>query len=239
MFWGEWEPEGRVVKTIIKPLPGHPEFIVVPLYSSPAEYRGLQNTDPFVFGDRFLYTGCQQWTHSRFNRLVPTQLRFLRRGSMILFGSQYKKQFHIDTVFIVSHWVDHHRATYETALRGAVPDVYFPVTLLPWYRSGAEVTDEQSFRLYFGATYAEPVEGMFSFFPCLPYSPESMGFERPVIKLDGVVTDTLSQGKRITLCHDIAVVKAYWARVIDQVILHGLALGLHAEIPKEHSNKYV
>ena len=41
-----------------------------------------QNTDPFVFGERFHYTGCLRHT-----RRGPTQLRYLAPGSLVLFGS--------------------------------------------------------------------------------------------------------------------------------------------------------
>jgi hypothetical protein len=54
----------------------------------------MQNTDPFVFGDQFHYTGCLQHT-----KRGATQLRYLDRGSVILFGScREKRDFVVDTV---------------------------------------------------------------------------------------------------------------------------------------------
>ena len=78
VFWGEWEPESDGVQ-IVSPLPNGPRWVHRPFYVRPASYRNLQNTDPFAFGDRFLYTFCRQ-----------TKLAFLRDlapGSLILFGS--------------------------------------------------------------------------------------------------------------------------------------------------------
>src|SRR5450759_1044192 len=63
VFWGEWEPESEG-KKIVSPLPDGPCWVHRPYYVRPESYRGdgsclrsggLQNTDPFVFGDRFLY----------------------------------------------------------------------------------------------------------------------------------------------------------------------------------------
>src|SRR5262245_14107376 len=119
-FWGEWEPESRVVKEIFHPIPKGPRYIYEPFYLVPASYRGLQNTDPFVFGERFYYTGCQQRT-----RNGPTQLRYLSRGSVILFGSCLdKSKFVLDTLFVVDGWVDHNEKNYKDVLGSKVSQAY-------------------------------------------------------------------------------------------------------------------
>ena len=66
----------------------------------------LQNTDPFVFGESFLYTCCQQFKNNR-----PTQLRYLAPGSVILFGSHRGGRFLLDTVFVTRRSRDHCRRT--------------------------------------------------------------------------------------------------------------------------------
>lgn len=53
----------------------------------------LQNTDPLVFGDSFLYSNCRQGAIGR--------LRELRAGSVIVFGSVVSKSWVVDTVFVV------------------------------------------------------------------------------------------------------------------------------------------
>jgi hypothetical protein len=92
-----------------------PHHIFSPYYQRPASYHRLQNTDPFVFGERFLFTICQQHTATG-----PTQLRFLERGSVILFGSSVGRRFVLDTVFVVSRWIDHDHASYQQKLEGQV-----------------------------------------------------------------------------------------------------------------------
>lgn len=41
VFWGEWEPESRVVAVIPEPLPDGPRWIYEPYYTLPASYRSL------------------------------------------------------------------------------------------------------------------------------------------------------------------------------------------------------
>src|SRR6266508_398552 len=57
VFWSEWEPESHVER-VVNAVGGGPRWIHRPFYVRPVSYRGLQNTDPFVFGDCFFYTLC-------------------------------------------------------------------------------------------------------------------------------------------------------------------------------------
>jgi len=84
VFWGEWEPESKV-SPITAPVLGGPRFVHLPYYVRPRTYSGdLQNTDPFVYGDQFLYTLCRQ-TKPIHGHPQPTFLRGLAPGSLILF----------------------------------------------------------------------------------------------------------------------------------------------------------
>jgi hypothetical protein len=58
VFWGEWEPPSRVVERW--PRAGKlPRFLHEPVWGSPGRTRPRQNTDPWVFGDAFLYSNCK------------------------------------------------------------------------------------------------------------------------------------------------------------------------------------
>lgn len=93
-FWAEWEPPSEVIDEIAAPLAGGPRFIYRPYWVHPGSFRGLQNTDPFVFGG-FYYSICRQ------NRSTgPTQLQRLLPGSVVLFGSHLRGEFVLDTVFV-------------------------------------------------------------------------------------------------------------------------------------------
>jgi len=234
MFWCEWEPESKVIKCIDELATNGPHYIYEPYYKTPLSYNGLQNTDPFVFGEQFLYTGCKQNT-----KKGPTQLRNLSVGSVILFGSRIgKKHFVLDTVFVVSHWIDHNRRDYKNVLKNKISDVYADVVMGPWYKASAlgcgskKNGAEESYRLYYGATYQNKINGMFSFFPCLPFNKDSKGFARPEIAIPSIITNNLSQGKRLNQQANLDQMKRLWAKATKQVIGQGFKLGIYTDLPK-------
>ncbi len=226
-FWGEWEAQSQVLSRISRPLPHGPRYIYEPFYTIPASYRGLQNTDPFVF-ERFIYTLCQQHTVKG-----PTQLRNLKPGSVILFGSCIdQSNFVIDTVFVIKDWIEHDQ---DTKVYRNVPEAYCDVTLAAWPGVGEGDCSafDRSYRLYFGATYENPVAGMFSFFPCQPSSLQSRGFERPTIVLPGVVNGTCKQKYRRNPQERLSDNAELWREVVKQVEVQGGWLGVHAEMPEK------
>jgi hypothetical protein len=103
-----------------------------------------------------------------------------------------------------------------------VDNEYRTVTLGPWY---AEGDDAMSFRLYLGATPHEPVDGMFSFVPCLPADRAGdTQFPRPEIRLPGTVTSHLRQGKKITKLGQLEEAFFLWTEVVGQIETRDLAL---------------
>lgn len=228
VFWGEWEPPVRVLRRYQNVLPGLPRYICEPYLTVPSAFCEHQNTDPFVFGDRFLYAICQQHTSKG-----PSALQRLERGSLILFGSHKSRQFHLDTVFVVSESADHDAESYRDNLRGRVASLYVTVALDPWYASvGRNSGPRSRGRLYFGATPADPVEGMFSFFPCLPELQAPSGFVRPPIRLSDHISDRLTQKWQGTLVADLATAREAWDEVARQVQSAKLELGVHADLPR-------
>jgi hypothetical protein len=223
-LWGKWEAESEV-EAIEAPISGGPRFIHRPFYSDPPPAGWRQNTDPFVFGDEFHYTGCKQHTARG-----PTQLRFLRHGSLILFGSCVgRARFVLDTLFVVDDYIDHSRADYERILNGRIPDAYRAATIDPWYSGSGG--DQQSYRLYSGATYDSPVNGMFSFFPASTAERDPDGFARPEIRIPGLITSHLTQGQRLNPQPSVREVKQIWTEIVRQVRMVGLTLGVHAGLP--------
>lgn len=224
-LWGEWEPESRVLERWHPDTRDAPHYLWEPYFADQHDTVHGQNTDPWVYGDCFQYTGCLQHT-----RRGPTQLRYLNRGSVVLFGSCVERaRFVIDTVFVVDSWIDHQADDWRERLSGRVSDTYRTVTMEPWYSSPLPVG--QSHRLYFGATPKAPVGEMFSFFPCRPYDSSSRGFARPAISLPGHITPNLVQGKKFTRDPSIAQLSELWGSVVRQVEGQGLALGVTAETP--------
>ena len=104
LLWGEWEPPSKVEESKASG-PSYPQYLHRPFLEPRTEFAGHQNTDPFVFGDEFLYTGCQQWRGKPHGN--PVQLRYLLPGSLILFGSCAGDRFLLDTVFVVRRLEGH------------------------------------------------------------------------------------------------------------------------------------
>ncbi len=95
--WAEWEPQSRVVERHRGPCTPMPRFVHEPVLARPGQ-RVRQNTDPYVFGESFLYSNCRQFT----SQLRPTRLQRLPLGSVVLFGSHLRGQFVLDTVLVVA-----------------------------------------------------------------------------------------------------------------------------------------
>jgi hypothetical protein len=227
VFWGEWEPQSRVVKRYANPVPDGPHFLYEPYYRHPSSFDGLQNTDPFVFGEQFHFSICQQNT-----KVGATQLRYLDRGSNILFGSCIdKERFVVDTVFVVDSWIDYLAGNHTPQITTAVSGTYLEVTLKPG--CNGEDSKGQRRRLYFGATPQKPVDGMYSFFPCLPLEKAPSGFARPTITLPGLITPHLTQGRKTTPITGSAHGVELWADVKAQVERQGLSLGTFVRLPEK------
>jgi hypothetical protein len=225
-FWGEWEAPSAVMRT--KTTNGHlPRYLHTPVYQEPESHEGLRDTDPFVFGDRMLYTGCRQHTHyDRAEGPIETALRRLDRGSVIVFGSAIQKRFVVDTVFVVGDHSDYPNREYES-LDGLVSPEYHSITLKP---SALAVPSVESFRLYRGATIDDPVEGMYSFVPCRPINHDEPLFARPGIALPEMVTQNLTQGKKITAVNEARDLYKAWSSIREQVIGSGCAVAHNIEL---------
>jgi len=244
IFWGEWEPQSEAIK-INNPKKDeqHPMYIYEPYYnlaeinnksnSGGCEGNGYQNTDPFVFGDRFIYSICKQRS-----KRGPTQIRYLEKGSVILFGSRLNNKFVVDTVFVVGNYIDY-KCTEDGleelkdnlikrySLSENYIEKYFEISLYRFMdslKSGNE--KDKNYRLYIGATYEDKHECMFSYFPCQPYKKDTQGFVRPNVNLKGKITQELKQGIKLPSCNNIDEVRKYWNKVTRQIINKGLNLGI-------------
>lgn len=218
-LWGEWEPQSRVVETYPKGVAGGPRWLHEPWWELPRHRRLLQNTDPLVFGDHFLYSNCRQTA-------IP-KLRALPMGSLVLFGSRLGGAFALDTVFVVgSDGQDFVRGDPHAV---ACPDWIQAVVFGPLRFSGERPTE--TFRLYRGASYLDDPSIPFSFVPCRPYTPGESAFARPALHLDPRwITPAFAQGARVRAgTHE--EVREVWEQVVGQVRDADLALGVAFEPP--------
>lgn len=97
VFWGEWEPPSSVVRRWPKSR-DLPRVLHRPCVAEPPP-GPRQNTDPWVFGEAFLYSNCKQLNPRPWR--TPSALQRLDVGSIILFGSASHERFLLDTLFVV------------------------------------------------------------------------------------------------------------------------------------------
>ena len=76
--------QARIVDT----LPGWPRYVFEPVIDAPAVYRRRQNTDPFVFGERFLRIACSANVAARGSGKAPIPL-VRRRGYDVVVVTDY------------------------------------------------------------------------------------------------------------------------------------------------------
>ncbi len=206
--WGEWEAESHLIRELRRPGGDRlfPRFLWEPYYVPKEDHRRLHNTDPFIFGSRFLYSNCGQ----------PSSpgLRALGRGSVIAFGSLKKiageRRWMVDTVLVVAGSVEYDAHEAREALAGPTSEAFIEVTAGP-----IATTEEGSFRLYRGATPDDPVDGMFSFFPAEYFNPRHQQGPK------GLWRERSADERR-----------GLWDSLVAQVRRAGLVLGTHA-IPPE------
>lgn len=236
--WGEWEAEAKVIRSLSSS-GREPTTLFEPYWLPKISFKNLHNTDPFVFGG-FYYTDCKQGTNPSLRGVLE-----LDPGSVIIFGSGFndagKDRWVLDAVLVVRDYVDHNLSNYQDRLHNRVPNGYEQVVLGPTYGEHAGNRDLPR-RMYFGATHAEPLGDMFSFFPCTAPG-DDRGFARPEIKPSSILTDDyfnpkLRQGMKgqkrgggTLSLHDV---KKLWADVRDQVRASGCDLGIWADMPKRY-----
>lgn len=220
-FWGEWEAQSRVLD--VWPEDGDlPRFLQDPFYEAPREGVQHQNTDPFVFGETFLYTNCIQARNQKLRQLTP--------GSVILFGSSPDAGFVLDTVFVVG---DGQHPAYEIGERRVLLDRPEADALV--FRPLSTSTEHLGVgcRAYRSRPYTPDTDEPFSYVPCQPLD-DAVRFARPLLEpvgpLEGLITPTLrQQAKAVDL--DDATASAVWQHVRSVVDQEGLALATHLQLP--------
>ena len=238
--WGEWEPESDLICKFNLPdgFSQHPRVLWDPYYVPKENYRGLHNTDPFIFGERFLYSNCGQASQSK------RGLKHLDRGSVIAFGSGKaiagKRRWMLDTVLVVGDFVEYDMRKARMELKDLAPATFLDVTGGPLAEnastSGTCAPTSAWLRLYRGATPNNPVQGMFSFFPAIPAG-DGSGFSRPLVDLADEYFNRKSWQApkglgRERMCSELFDL---WNRLVKQVRDAGLVLGTHAELPERRS----
>ena len=161
----EWDTKVRTLNPVSEDAPRWEHFFLPARPNCPT---GGINTDPYIFGEQFVYTNCRQ-------QRSPL-LRNLNAGDMILFGSlkhlngEERFSFLLDTVFIVSSESTFLEDLPSAPLTSCLSDWYRHAVLVPLCSSSSQnkkscAKDDYNYRLYLGASFQKPFDGMFSFAP--------------------------------------------------------------------------
>ncbi len=225
VFWAEWEPPSRIERRW--PASGRlPRVLHRPYWIQPTAGASRQNTDPWVWGERMLYSNCKQITGP--NRR-PTSMQQLTPGSVICFGSTMGGDFCLDTVLVVTS-----ADPWEPA-EVTNPDVDAAFAICTGGSIVASGTDVHvDLTLYRGATVDDPVEGMYSFVPALPADTPDPRFARPAVRVPGLINPASRQstwGSKRPL--PMAAVRDAWEAVRHQVLSAALLLAIRLETPAE------
>lgn len=230
VFWGEWEPPSNVEQLTERPTDFHPKWLhrpylpqILPISSGYQE--SYQNTDPCVFDGAFKYFVCKQFKPK--NRSV-TSLARLEQGSMILFGSTANQNtknafFQLDTVFIVSHYLE-----YDVANAHLISDNRVGRHLDYSVKMAFPGPLDYSLKLrfYFGATFDNRVNNMYSFSPAMIYrQKKDVGFQRVKISHEQYITNNLNAAPKVSAVQD-GQVYDFWCEIRDTVRNNGCVEGV-------------
>ena len=227
-LWGEWEPPSDIVEEW--PASNSlPRFLHVPVWERSAPPT-RQNSDPWVFGDCFLYSNCKQLTPAR----NPSALQELTPGSIILFGSRVKGEFVIDTVFVVKDSCPYTPSKPPSTEYPFGDDAFCFCTIESLCDPSSGCAGDH-FTLYRGATFDKPINGMYSFVPCRRADSARRRFARPPIKLPGYVNPESQQtpsGAGVKDRRSAQEAHDQWVKVRDQVLRADCLLGVWFETPQ-------
>lgn len=229
VFWGEWEAPSTIERRW--PASGRlPRALHRPWWIEPGPDGPRQNTDPWVFGKRMLYSNCKQTSGPQGR---PTSMQRLARGSVICFGSAIDGEFCVDTVFVVASaepWApaDVQDMRVDEAFRTCTAESVALGT-----RSARN--PHVGLTLYRGATTDDPVEGMFSFVPAGLADVEDPRFPRAAVESKFVNPSSRQStwGSKRPLALD--ELREAWDSIRRQVLGSDLLLAVAVQTPGRRS----
>lgn len=250
LFWGEWEPTSKIQSLKCSKGAGVlPQYVHEPFLQKnsnnililPTPFKGTklrQNTDPFIFGDYFLYSCCKQRKKSKKTGTSTfTQLGRLAKGSIILFGSTISAKnggpyFVLDTVFVVSECKKYNPHQYKNHLRGFVPSNYGEIMGFDHWKSNDELI------CYKGATFKDPVDGMYSFVPC-KQATETTGFPRVILTQEDLdfISENLNAAPKYTDIGEDS--KKIWDEIYNILKRKGYKIGVNFDYIVEDVTKLI
>ena len=210
LFWGEWEGNSEFA-----PFAGglgFPDGTHIPFHS--ILIRGIQNTDPYVFGEYFKYAICSQ-TGVMCNLLSD---------SLILFGTTKDIGFELDTVFVVRN----HESAQNVYLNKAsnYTLIYREETLEQLGQTYYGPNPSMYNKIYRGQTWCEN-QDYFSFVPCKVN--DGIGFKKVLLPIPPMGKQKVGHPYQqfSKLNHN-----QLWRYIVDEVLRQGFYLGIRFDEPQ-------
>lgn len=223
-LWGEWEAPSVFwrLESTGKPLP---TVVHAPFLPASCPGEPVQNSDPMVFGDSFIYSNCLQPAYPSLRTLSP--------GSIVLFGRFGRARgqgcFSLDTCLVVDRVQDLPPVPFDRRTYGS--DLLTDAVLSPLHSEGAD----GDLTVYFGVRRSPGPATPFSFFPAQMMDDRPPVFGRPDLRpigaLDGVISPGKMQGIKVTSNLSLGDRDAIWDEVVEQVTRQGCGLGYYASPP--------
>ena len=243
LFWGEWEPPSIVEKLLQNncgnEFPKNLHYPFLPNMKKIKEHQKLgdQNTDPFIFGNSFMYSNCRQKEGAK--------LQKLEEGSLILFGSRVNMRFAIDTVFVVKK-----SEGYTIPVQNEYDHLgIYNEIVLKMLHIGKKKNSPSRLVLYTGAPYCNPVQNMYSFVPAMKYNGGKRAFPRMVMPNDfytrkefqnyfsahknenGNISEKKAMGFKIKDDLSLKDIKVFW-NYLKNAVSKNYVLGVNFKMPE-------
>lgn len=184
--------------------------------SCKTDESSCQNTDPFVFGDCFKYFVCKQWIPKTGR---STGLAALDKGSVILFGSTSGRTaknafFQLDTVFVVGSYLEYRPCDPASLPQhpSISPDYLKAVFHMAFPGRNPNIPSGLKLRLYLGATFASPENGMYSFAPARVAGKTAEGFPRVALKDLPYLTNNLNSAPKFKNGNEAEILQ-FWQEI--------------------------
>lgn len=236
-FWGEWEAQSKI-DYLNNTKPKYPKYLNKP-FLDPSVPERTHNTDPYVFGSHFRFVICMQRHFKMLKDLSP--------NSLILFGSSIDKKFCIDTVFVVSEFIQ--KYSYQNIEKiFNEKNKYYYASVNPMYddtkfnkdvieEESCRIKDNESYTFYKGVNYEEKgkYNDIYSFVPSKLYdsgNESKFVFKQPEIDLDIISTEK-NQGVNYNRRREFSTkeIVHYWNKIKESVESKGLVLGVKFNNP--------
>jgi hypothetical protein len=210
LFWVEWE--GNSEFTPFAGGIGFPNGTHVPFHS--ILIRGIQNTDPYVFGKYFKYAICSQ-TGVMCNLLAD---------SLILFGTTKDIGFELDTVFVVRN----HESAQNVYLNNAsnYTLIYREETLEQLGQTYLGPNPSLNNKIHRGQTWWENKD-YFSFVPCKVDN--GLSFKKVVLQIPPMGKQKV--GHPYHHFDNINHIQL-WKLIVKEVLKQGFYLGIRFNEPQ-------